>query len=117
MHGGHARAICTPSVRCHLTPTAGTPPKTVSRSEAEVKLHVLLGADADLTRFPVPFVHEKDGKRYANTYGVIIARIPDESWTNWSRSSPGGSATRSTRPSTGTACRDAARTGPTRPAE
>ncbi|MFI1303146.1 UbiD family decarboxylase [Streptomyces sioyaensis] len=71
----------------HLVATrhhSGIPPKTVSRSEAEVKQHVLRGADADLTRFPVPFVHEKDGNRYANTYGVIIARTPDGSWTNWS---------------------------------
>ena len=71
----------------HLVATRhrpGVPPKTVSRGEAAVKQNVLLGDDADLNRFPVPFVHEGDGDRYVNTYGVIIAQTPDGSWTNWS---------------------------------
>lgn len=71
----------------HLVDTwsrPGIPPKPVSREEAEVKQNVLRGDDADLTRFPVPFLHHGDGNRYANTYGVIIAQTPDGSWTNWS---------------------------------
>ncbi|WP_189297939.1 UbiD family decarboxylase [Streptomyces albospinus] len=71
----------------HLVATRhrpGVPPVAVAAEAAPVKQNVLLGEDADLNRFPVPFVHEGDGNRYANTYGVIIARTPDGSWTNWS---------------------------------
>ncbi|MEH0553659.1 UbiD family decarboxylase [Streptomyces sp. B21-101] len=76
-----------PQIIEHLAATQhrpGIPPKTVSRGDAAVKQNVLLGDDADLNRFPVPFVHEGDGDRYVNTYGVIIAQTPDGSWTNWS---------------------------------
>ncbi|MBF9068981.1 UbiD family decarboxylase [Streptacidiphilus fuscans] len=60
------------------------PPKLVSRDEAPCKQNVLTGDDATLDRFPVPRVHEQDGGRYANTWGVLVARTPDGGWTNWS---------------------------------
>jgi len=60
------------------------PPKLVSREEASCKQNLLTGDDATLDRFPVPRVHEQDGGRYANTWGIIVARTPDGSWTNWS---------------------------------
>lgn len=60
------------------------PPKLVSREEAPCKQNILTGDDATLDRFPVPRVHEQDGGRYANTWGIIVARTPDGSWTNWS---------------------------------
>ena len=41
------------------------------------------GEEIDLTRLPVPLIHEGDGGRYINTYGIMIARTPDGSWTNW----------------------------------
>lgn len=53
----------------------GVKPVPVAREDAEVKQNVLLGDDADLTRFPVPFVHSKDGDRYVNTYGVIVEAL------------------------------------------
>jgi UbiD family decarboxylase len=46
--------------------------------------NVSTGDDVDLTRLPVPLLHEGDGGRYLNTFGCIVARTPDGSWTNWS---------------------------------
>lgn len=60
------------------------PPKVVSRDQAACKQNILTGDDATLDRFPVPRVHEQDGGRYPNTWGVIIVRTPDCAWTNWS---------------------------------
>lgn len=60
------------------------PPVEVAPEKAPVKQHVLLGDDADLERFPVPRLHVADGGRYANSWGVIVVRTPDGSWTNWS---------------------------------
>ena len=48
------------------------------------KENVLLGDAVDLTRLPAPVLHGGDGGRYINTYGCIVARTPDGSWTNWS---------------------------------
>ncbi|GAA3168717.1 MULTISPECIES: UbiD family decarboxylase [Streptomyces] len=48
------------------------------------KENVLLGADATLDRFPTPLLHDGDGGPYVNTWGTIIARTPDGSFTNWS---------------------------------
>jgi 4-hydroxy-3-polyprenylbenzoate decarboxylase len=47
----------------------------------EVKM---IGDEVDLLRFPTPVPHEGDGGRYINTYGLIICRTPDKSWTSWS---------------------------------
>ncbi|WP_434444173.1 UbiD family decarboxylase [Lentzea sp. E54] len=46
--------------------------------------NVLLGDDADLTRLPVPLLHDGDGGPYINTWGTIIVATPDGRWTNWS---------------------------------
>lgn len=48
------------------------------------KEHVLVGDAVDLNRIPAPLLHEGDGGRYINTFGAIVARTPDGSWTNWS---------------------------------
>jgi len=50
----------------------------------ECQRNVLLGDDASLDTFPIPIVHEGDGGRYANTWGVMVVRTPDGSWVNWS---------------------------------
>ena len=42
------------------------------------------GDDVDLNCLPVPLLHDGDGGRYLNTFGCIVARTPDGSWTNWS---------------------------------
>jgi UbiD family decarboxylase len=46
--------------------------------------NTFLGDDIDITRLPAPLLHGGDGGRYLNTFGCIVARTPDGSWTNWS---------------------------------
>ncbi|MFL6073337.1 MAG: UbiD family decarboxylase [Mycobacteriales bacterium] len=46
--------------------------------------NVQLGDDVDLLKFPTPLIHDGDGGRYLNTYGLNIVKTPDGSWTNWS---------------------------------
>lgn len=58
------------------------PPKLVETGPC--KENVLLGDDASLDRFPTPLLHEGDGGPYVNTWGTIVARTPDGSFTNWS---------------------------------
>jgi UbiD family decarboxylase len=48
------------------------------------KENVLKGEAVDLLRLPAPLLHEGDGGRYLNTFGVIVARTPNGKWTNWS---------------------------------
>jgi 4-hydroxy-3-polyprenylbenzoate decarboxylase len=60
------------------------PPVRVDRELAPCKQNVLLGEDARLDRFPIPRIHQDDGGRYVNTWGIVVARTPDKRWTNWS---------------------------------
>ena len=60
------------------------PPKLVSRDKAPCKQNILSGEKARLDGFPIPLIHPNDGGRYANTWGIIVARTPDGRWTNWS---------------------------------
>lgn len=46
--------------------------------------NVMRGHEVDLLRFPTPLIHDGDGGRYLQTYGVNIVKTPDGSWTNWS---------------------------------
>lgn len=46
--------------------------------------NVTTGDAVDITRFPAPLLHDGDGGRYLNTFGCIVVRTPDGSWTNWS---------------------------------
>ncbi|MCM2417806.1 UbiD family decarboxylase [Streptomyces sp. RKAG293] len=55
----------------------------VEITDAPCQQNVLLGDEATLDAFPVPLVHVGDAGRYLNTWGVIIVRSPDGSWTNW----------------------------------
>jgi phenylphosphate carboxylase alpha subunit len=59
-------------------------PILVPRDKAPCKQNVMLGEDVDLTRFPVPYIHDGDGGRYIQTAGVNIVHSPDRTWTNWS---------------------------------
>jgi UbiD family decarboxylase len=60
----------------------GIPPKTVNAGVCQE--NTMTGTDVDLMRFPSPFIHQRDGGRYINTWGTIIVQTPDRSWTNWS---------------------------------
>ena len=58
------------------------PPRIVSTGPC--KEVITTGDDVDLGRLPAPLLHGNDGGRFLNTYGIIVARTPDGSWTNWS---------------------------------
>ncbi|MGW1621666.1 UbiD family decarboxylase [Streptomyces sp. NPDC002172] len=60
------------------------PLQPVLVDSAPCKQNILLGDDATLDRFPTPLLHDGDGGPYVNTWGTIIARTPDGSFTNWS---------------------------------
>ncbi len=44
--------------------------------------NVLMGDDIDVTKFPSPIWHEKDGGRYIGTGTYSITRDPEENWLN-----------------------------------
>lgn len=62
----------------------GIPPVRVTSAEAECHQNILRGDEANLDRFPIPFAHDQDGGRYANTWGTLIVKTPDGKWVNWS---------------------------------
>lgn len=62
----------------------GKKPVRIDAAGAPCRQNILRGDDANLDRFPIPFAHDTDGGRYANTWGMLIAKTPDGRWTNWS---------------------------------
>ncbi|KAJ5298061.1 hypothetical protein N7508_008310 [Penicillium antarcticum] len=48
------------------------------------KENFLEGDDIDLTKIPAPLIHQADGGKYIQTYGMHVVQSPDGSWTNWS---------------------------------
>jgi UbiD family decarboxylase len=44
--------------------------------------NVVRGEDVDLTQFPIPTWHERDGGKYIGTGVVNVMRDPDSSWIN-----------------------------------
>ncbi|KAJ5112031.1 hypothetical protein N7532_000076 [Penicillium argentinense] len=48
------------------------------------KENVKVDGEFDLTALPAPMVHQHDGGKYIQTYGMHIVQSPDGSWTNWS---------------------------------
>ncbi|ESZ91008.1 3-octaprenyl-4-hydroxybenzoate carboxy-lyase [Sclerotinia borealis F-4128] len=48
------------------------------------KENKLFGDEFDLNSLPSPFIHQTDGGKYIQTYGMHIVQTPDKSWTNWS---------------------------------
>lgn len=64
---------------------SGIPPiEPIVVPTGPVKENSIEGDDIDLTALPVPMVHQSDGGRYIQTYGMHVVRSPDGSWTNWS---------------------------------
>jgi 4-hydroxy-3-polyprenylbenzoate decarboxylase len=59
-------------------------PRVVERDAAPCKENVMKGDEVDLLKFPTPLIHDGDGGRYIQSFGMNIARTPDGSWTNWS---------------------------------
>ena len=60
----------------------GIPPRLAPTGPC--KENVLTGEAIDLGRLPAPLLHDGDGGRYLNTFGVICVETPDKSWRNWS---------------------------------
>jgi 4-hydroxy-3-polyprenylbenzoate decarboxylase len=58
------------------------PPKEVA--SGPVKEHQLIGDEIDLTALPIPKLHEDDGGKFIQTFGMFVVRSPDGAWTNWS---------------------------------
>ncbi|MPZ12836.1 MAG: UbiD family decarboxylase [Chloroflexi bacterium] len=56
------------------------PPREVSTGG--VMENVMEGADVDLTRFPTPKWHERDGGPYIGTGCAVITSDPEEHWVN-----------------------------------
>ncbi|KAI9039768.1 UbiD family decarboxylase [Aspergillus affinis] len=48
------------------------------------KENVLEESQIDLTKLPAPLIHQSDGGKYIQTYGMHIVQSPDGKWTNWS---------------------------------
>lgn len=44
---------------------------------------ILRGEDINLFGFPAPYLHEGDGGRYLDTFGVTVQKDPDSDWVNW----------------------------------
>ena len=59
---------------------APIPPRTVA--SGPVLENVLRDGDVDVLKFPVPFLHERDGGRYIGTDDLVIMRDPDDGWVN-----------------------------------
>jgi UbiD family decarboxylase len=58
------------------------PPKVLSTGPC--KENILTGDQIDLNRLPAPLLHDGDGGRYLNTFGIICCETPDKSWRSWS---------------------------------
>ncbi|KAK1148436.1 Ferulic acid decarboxylase 1 [Aspergillus melleus] len=48
------------------------------------KDNILEESQIDLTKLPAPLIHQSDGGKYIQTYGMHIVQSPDGKWTNWS---------------------------------
>ncbi|KAI1866844.1 uncharacterized protein JN550_007391 [Neoarthrinium moseri] len=53
-------------------------------STGPVKENSLVGDEIDLTALPAPMIHQVDGGRYIQTFGMHVVQTPDGKWTNWS---------------------------------
>lgn len=53
-------------------------------TDGPVKENSLAGDEIDLTRLPAPLIHQADGGKYIQTYGMHVVQSPDGTWTNWS---------------------------------
>ncbi|KAJ4010977.1 Ferulic acid decarboxylase 1 [Fusarium irregulare] len=58
-------------------------PPTIVES-GSCKEYILAPDQFDLTKLPAPLLHQSDGGKYVQTYGMHIVQSPDGKWTNWS---------------------------------
>ncbi|KAM3074703.1 Ferulic acid decarboxylase 1 [Clarireedia jacksonii] len=54
-------------------------------ADGPVKENKLFGDQFNLDELPTPWLlHQPDGGKYIQTYGMHIVQTPGKSWTNWS---------------------------------
>jgi 4-hydroxy-3-polyprenylbenzoate decarboxylase len=58
------------------------PPVLLETGPCKENIH--LGDAVDLLALPAPLLHDGDGGRYLNTFGIICCETPDKSWRSWS---------------------------------
>lgn len=61
---------------------APIPPNFVA--DGPCKENKLFDGQFNLDTLPAPFLHQADGGKYLQTYGMHVVQTPDKTWTNWS---------------------------------
>ena len=64
------------------THATSQPPRLLSTGPC--KENILKGDEIDLHKLPAPKLHQDDGGKYLQTYGIHVLQTPDGRWTNWS---------------------------------
>ena len=59
------------------------PIRPLQVADGPCKENIITGKDINLFAFPAPYLHEGDGGRYIDTFGVTATKDPDSDWTNW----------------------------------
>jgi 4-hydroxy-3-polyprenylbenzoate decarboxylase len=59
------------------------PIRPLQVTEGPCKQNILTGKDINLFKLPAPYLHEGDGGRYIDTFGVTATKDPDSDWVNW----------------------------------
>ncbi len=59
------------------------PVRPLQVKEGPCKENIIKGTDINLFDFPAPYLHEGDGGRYIDTFGVTACKDPDSDWVNW----------------------------------
>ena len=60
----------------------GIPPRVVETGPCKEVIRT--GDQVDVLELPAPLLHDGDGGRYLNTFGIICCETPDKSWRSWS---------------------------------
>jgi UbiD family decarboxylase len=56
--------------------------KPVLVDSGPCKENIVKGEDVDLSQFPIPKIHVRDGGRYPLTWHIVVTRDPDTGWVN-----------------------------------
>ncbi len=59
------------------------PIRPIEVAEGPCKENKITGEDINLFKFPAPYLHEGDGGRYLDTFGITACADPDSDWVNW----------------------------------
>jgi len=59
------------------------PMKPVLVDSGPCKENIYTGEDLDLTKLPIPMIHEGDGGRFLGTWHITISKEPESGWVNW----------------------------------